>query len=1218
MTDTPSSLRQRAAGLAASALVFASILLTPATALAAGGPGTPPNLVNDVITTAEDTPASGNVLANDVNSSGVVPFTVTTYTQPAASVGTIVIAANGDYTFTPAPNFSGSGSATYMASNTKHEVGPATITINVSNTQDPPSAGDDNVTVVEDTATNVKAAILANDSDPDGDTISVTGASNAAGGSVSLAGGAVTFTPTGDLCGNGAGSFDYDIAATGGTDSAHVTVDITCVDDAPVATNDDASGTEDQDVVIDEATLVGNDSDPENDSLSVSAVSNPSGGSVSRAGGQVTFTPTADLCGDNSASFDYTLSDGNGGTDTGTVTIDLECTADAPVAHNDTASGTEDQDVVIDAGDLAGNDTDADGDTLTVTAVSNPSGGTVALVAGTVTFTPDTNLCGDASASFKYTVDDGNGGTDTGTVTIDLGCENDNPVANDDTVSADEDTATDVTAAVLSNDTDVDGDTLVVSDADNATGGTVGFAGGVVTFTPDAGQCGDGLGSFDYVVSDGNGGTDPGHATVDVTCANDAPVASDDGVSGTEDQDLVIDGGDLTSNDNDGDGNALTVSAVTNPSGGTVVLVGTTITFTPNAELCGDDVASFDYTVDDGNGGTDTGTVTISLDCVNDNPVADDDTASGTEDQDVTVSADDLVAEDTDVEGDTLSVDSVGNPSGGTVSLAAGIATFTPAADLCGDDVASFDYTVVDGNGGSDTGTVTISLDCVNDNPVATDDTASGTEDQDITVPADDLLANDSDVDDGDTLSVDSVGNPSGGTVSLVAGTVTFIPDANLCGDAAASFDYTLVDDHGGSDTGTVWIDLACANDGPTAVDDPASGTEDQDVSIDAGDLTSNDTDIDGPSKTVTAVINPSGGTVSLLGTTITFVPAANLCGDDVASFDYTLTDGTDTDTGTVTISLTCVNDAPVAVDDVATVAGNSAAADHIVLGNDTDVDGDTLSLTDVDVDGAKGTATINGTKVTFTPAHGFSGNAVITYTVSDGDLDDTGTLTVTVNVAGGPDITAPAASLRVAFGLGRVDTTAPLRISWSATDAGSGVDHYQVQTRMGGKPWANLSVGKATSKGLVVPFKKQFQVRVRAWDKAGNRSAWVYSGFRKVMPVQNLTTTVIKYTGPWTFVPNRASSGGGYSVTLKVGASASWTATGIQFAYVAPKLATGGFVKVYLDGQLKGRFNLHQAGTAVGRVIARLSMTPGQHTIKIVSDSAGKRGTLDAFLVLK
>src|SRR3954447_20298633 len=131
VTDQPTSpLRRRAAGIAASALMLANVLATPAAVMAAGGPGTPPELISDVITTAEETPATGNVLANDINSSGIVPFTVTSFTGPAASVGTLVINANGSYTFTPAANFSGSGSATYMASNTKHEVGPATITIN--------------------------------------------------------------------------------------------------------------------------------------------------------------------------------------------------------------------------------------------------------------------------------------------------------------------------------------------------------------------------------------------------------------------------------------------------------------------------------------------------------------------------------------------------------------------------------------------------------------------------------------------------------------------------------------------------------------------------------------------------------------------------------------------------------------------------------------------------------------------------------------------------------------------------------------------------------------------------------------------------------------------------------------------------------------------------------------------------------------------------------
>ena len=117
-----------------------------------------------------------------------------------------------------------------------------------------------------------------------------------------------------------------------------------------------------------------------------------------------------------------------------TVTVDITCVNDEPVAGDDDASGTEDTDVTISDGDLAANDTDADGDTLTVTGVDNASGGTVSLDAGTITFIPDANLCGDDAACFDYTVDDGDGGTDTGTVTIDLTCVNDNPVATDDDV----------------------------------------------------------------------------------------------------------------------------------------------------------------------------------------------------------------------------------------------------------------------------------------------------------------------------------------------------------------------------------------------------------------------------------------------------------------------------------------------------------------------------------------------------------------------------------------------------------------------------------------------------------------------------------------------------------------------------------------------------------------------------------------------------------------
>ncbi len=1037
MTDQPTtSLRRRAAGIAASALVLANVLASPALALASGGPGTPPTLVNDIITTAEDTPATGNVLSNDVNSSGITPFTVTSFTQPGASVGTLSIGADGAYTFTPAPNFSGSGSATYMASNTKHEVGPATITINVTPTQDPPTASDDTITVNEDTATDVTSAILANDSDPDGDTLSVTGASNATGGNVDFAAGVVTFTPSANACGTGLGSFDYTMAATGGTSGAHVTVNVACVNDAPHAVNDTASGDEDTDVQIAESDLVANDTDVEGDSLSVSGVSNASGGSVDRSGGTVTFTPAKDLCGNGAASFDYTVSDGNGGTDTGHVTIDLTCEPEPPVANDDTISGTEDTDVVVSSDDLTSNDTDADGDTLTVTDVTNASGGTVDLTAGTITFTPAADACGTGAGSFDYTVDDGgNGGSDTGHVSVDLDCVNDAPVAVDDTVTVDEDSsATDVTASILGNDTDAEGDTLSVTDATNATGGTVDLTAGVVTFTPDADACGAGAGSFDYTVSDGTDTAD-GHVTVDVTCENDAPVASDDTANGSEDTAVVIDGSDLTANDSDVDS------------------------------------------------------------------------------------------------GDHLSVADVTNATGGTVDLAAGVVTFTPNADACDPDAFGFDYTLSDGNGGTDTGHVTINVECVNDAPVAVDDTVPGTEDTDVVISdMADLTGNDTDVDnDNADLSVVSESAPTGGTVTFdnETSSIVFHPTANLCGTGAAGFDYTISDGAGGFDKGHVTIDLDCANDNPTAVDD------------------------------------------------------------------------------------------------VATVAQDSAAAGHDVLGNDSDIDGDSpLTVSDVEIDdAAHGTASTDGTVVTYTPAAGFAGTAVITYTLSDGNGGfDMAALTITVTATPPSDTTPPTAHApAVAFGAGRVDSTAPLRITWSATDP-SGIRSYEVQVKVGTKAFAAVYTGTATSITKFYPFKQDLVFRMRATDAKGNVSAWATAATRKLAPYQNKNTSKkLVYFGSWHQVLAPAASGNGYAYTTVSRNRVTLTFTGRSVLYVAPRSKASGYVKVLVDGKLLGRFNLHTQTAQMGAIIASKTWSAnGTHVIRVVNDQGGKRANFDAFIVLK
>ena len=192
----------------------------------------------------------------------------------------------------------------------------------------------------------------------------------------------------------------------------------------------------------------------------------------------------------------------------------------APAATDDGPIVTdEDTPISILAAFLLDNDTDLDGDALTLISVANASGGTAALnPAGDVVFAPSTDFNG--AATFEYTVSDGNGGTDTATVAVDVTPVNDDPVAVDDgSFTTAENTATIIAAAsLLGNDSDADGDSLSISgvDAVSAQGGAVALnPDGSVTYTPAGGFNGED--SFGYTVSDGKGGS--ATATVGVTVA---------------------------------------------------------------------------------------------------------------------------------------------------------------------------------------------------------------------------------------------------------------------------------------------------------------------------------------------------------------------------------------------------------------------------------------------------------------------------------------------------------------------------------------------------------------------------------------------------------------------------------------------------------------------------------------------------------------------------
>ncbi|MEZ4402349.1 MAG: Ig-like domain-containing protein [Kofleriaceae bacterium] len=757
-------------------------------------------------------------------------------------------------------------------------------------------------------------------------------------------------------------------------------------DRPPTAANQAVTTAEDTPV---EVTI--DASDPEGGALTFAA-STPAHGTVTIAGATLTYTPAADYNGPDAVTVTVTAGAQSA---TAAVTITVTPVNDAPVAVDDDAATGEDTPATLTAAALLANDTDVDGDALTITAVGDATDGAVALAGDTVTFTPAANFTGDAT--FTYTVSDGTL-TDTGTVTVTVGGANDPPVAVDDTATTPEDTAAVIAATTLvANDTDADGDALSVTAVANATNGTVALAGGDVTFTPSADF--NGTASFEYTVSDG-AATATGLVTVTVTPVNDAPVAVDDAVTTAEDTAATITAATLLANDTDVDGPTLTVTAVAAATNGTVALAGTTVTFTPAANFNG--TAGFDYTVSDGTL-TDTGHVTVTVTPVNDAPVAVDDAGATSQDLAVTFTDATLLANDTDVDGPALAITAVGAAVNGTVSRAAGVTTFTPSPGFTG--LASFEYTVSDG-ALTDVGLVRVSVGNVNDPPVAVDDSVTTDEDVPAVIAAAALTSNDTDP-DLDPLSVAAVSNPTNGTVSLTLGVITFTPAPDVNG--TGGFDYTVTDGVL-TDVGHVTVTITPVDDVPVAVADAVTLDEDTAATT---TVLANDTGLGDGGLVVTVTTAPTHGTATVEADgSITYVPAADYAGAD--SYAYTVTDADgDTATATVGVTINPINDAPVAL---AQSASTNAGAPVTLTLAATDVDSASVTFA-VAAAPAHGTlgaitpASAFTATVVYTPAAGYSGPDGFTFTATDGALTSAAAaVTLTINAVAPVVVsTAPA-----------------------------------------------------------------------------------------------------------------------------------------------------------------------------------------------------------------
>ncbi|WP_139299997.1 cadherin-like domain-containing protein, partial [Vibrio parahaemolyticus] len=503
----------------------------------------------------------------------------------------------------------------------------------------------------------------------------------------------------------------------------------------------------------------------------------------------------------------------------------------------------------------------------------------------------------------------------------------------------------------------------------------VSIENGIVTISPTADWNGSEILTFKA--------TDPSgesiSQTVNFTVAPVADIVADKATV-VEDTPTII---KVLGNDTfEGDGKVVSLDTNNGPANGTVsVNPDGSVTYTPNDNYVGKD--TFTYVVTSG-GVSESTAVEVNVTPVNDAPVAKDDIATTQEDTAVTI---DVLPNDTDIDGDTLRIDSASVPSDqGTVEIVDGKLVFTPAENFNGN--AEITYTVTDGSL-TDQATVKVTVNAVNDTPVVESNLADQTLAEDFTTYTIDLNTAFSDVDNVDGELTFSVSGNSNVLVSIENGIATISPTADWNGSETLTF--TATDPSGESVSQTVDFTVApvvdieadsadVVEDTPTIINVLGNDTfesTDKLVSLDAEN---------GP-KNGTVIVNNDG--------TVTYTPDDNYVGKD--TFTYVVTSGGVSESTTVEVNVTPVNDAPVAKDDIATTQEDTAVTID-VLPNDTDVDGDKLSIQSASVPEAQGKVEIVDGKLVFTPAENFNGHAEIIYTVTDGELTDEAKVTVTVN----------------------------------------------------------------------------------------------------------------------------------------------------------------------------------------------------------------------------
>jgi large repetitive protein len=540
------------------------------------------------------------------------------------------------------------------------------------------------------------------------------------------------------------------------------------------------------------------------------------------------------------------------------------------------------------------------------------------------------------------------------------GTPNTAPTANSFSLTVEED---DQAAATVSG-TDDEGDILTYSIASAPSKGTLTGTAPNWIYKPAANVTGSD--SFTYRVNDGLLNSANATVSITITPVNDAPIADSKSLTVQEDGTLAI-----TLSGSDVDGDALTYTILSAPSKGTLIGTAPNLTYTPGANLNGSD--SFTYRVNDGTANSATAAVNITISTVNDIPVANAQSLTGAEDTPLPITL-----SGSDVEGSSLAYSITTAPTKGTLSGTAPNFTYTPTANFNGAD--SFAFRVNDGTANSPTATISLTVTPVNDAPVPTSRNLA-------TAPNTPLVVTLAGTDvEGSPLTYAIVSSPINGSLSGTAPNLTYTPNSNYTG--SDSFTYRVNDGIVNSALATVSLTISAVNVAPVANAQSLTVAEDTQLFI-----TLTGSDPEGSPVSYAIVSQPTKGTIDGVAPNLTYTPSANFNGSD--SLTFRVNDGvTNSATATISITVTAVNDAPVAV--TRTYSASSGTALAVTLaGNDVESSPLQYSVVSFPSNGSLGGTAPN---LTYTSSANFSGTDSFTYRVNDGSLNSA-VATVTLNV---------------------------------------------------------------------------------------------------------------------------------------------------------------------------------------------------------------------------